>query len=280
MRNRRHSIALWLCAMSACEAPTAPLPSGAVPFDAPAVYSWWWGITEACSRTTRSLNSVSWYVVPGVGGFPGPDGRSVAGMWYAGSNRIVLAGEAQWDGDLDRHEMLHALLQAGGHSREHFVGRCAGEVVCAGQCLGDVRQSPSPEGAAAHALSSSLSISVDIVPFTPQSALYDGHFMMIISARNPRSEAVVIDLPPSGDAGPPGSFGYRIVGLGGSRQYDMRADVPEVTRFAPMETKRFIFDLRNRDGSSRYDLAPGTYRFEGRYGDTWAVSAPTIDILP
>lgn len=280
MRSSRCALALWLCALSACDAPTAPLPSGAVPFDAPEVYAWWWSITEACSGVTGSLSSVAWYVIPGARSFPGSDGKPVGGMWYARSNRIVLAEEAQLHGDLVRHEMLHALLKAGRHSREHFVRRCAGEVVCSGQCLADVRTAPPPDAAVSHASSSALTVSVELVPSAPQSALYGGHFIMIISARNPRSDSVVIDLPPSGDAGPPGTFGYRIFGFGGSRQYDMRADVSEVTRFAPGETKRFLFDFRNRDGPSRYDLAPGTYRFEGRYGETWAALAPTVDVLP
>lgn len=282
MRSSHRGIALFLCSAIACDAPTAPLPPGAISFEAPEVYAWWWSATEACSGLRGSLRSVSWYVVPGAQSIPSADGRPVAGMWYRQSNRIVLAEEARYFGDLVRHEMLHALLQGGDHPREQFVQRCAAEVVCVDACLEESGSAPPPDPSAIHAAATALAITVQVVPSVPQSAIHGGHFMMIISAANHSSQALLIDLPPSGDAGPPGTFGYNIVdvGAGRSQQYDIRAEVPEVTRFAPGEVKRFLFDLRNRDGSTRYDLAPGTWRFEGRYGDVWASSPPTVSVLP
>ena len=106
--------------------------------------------------------------------------------------------------------------------------------------------------------------------------------MMIIKVRNASSNARIIELAASGDAGPSVSFSYRIVGVarGGMQSYDMRAEVPEVMRFAPGEGKRFIFDFRNRRGPYRFDLEPGTYRFDGAYGGVWARNPPTVTVAP
>lgn len=280
MSRTRTGIALLLWTIGSCESPTVPLPSGAVRFDPPAAYDWWWTVTESCSRLAGSMRDVTFYVVPGVATIPLADGRPVAGRWDEQANRIVLAGSAQFEGDLVRHEMLHALLRDGGHPRAMFLDRCAGEVVCISYCIAGGGPSSPPDPAAVHAPPATLRVSVEVVPAQPQTAIMNGHFMMIIAARNETSRALVIDLPPSGDAGPPGSFGYRIDGNGGTRWYDMRADVPEVARFAPGEVKHFIFDFRIHDGGTRYDLTPGTYRFAGVFGDNWAAAPPTVTVLP
>ena len=44
--------------------------------------------------------------------------------------------------------------------------------------------------------------------------------------------------------------------------------------------REFVFDARNRDGWDRYDLAPGTWRFEGQYGGAWAAAPPKVSIPP
>jgi hypothetical protein len=60
----------------------------------------------------------------------------------------------------------------------------------------------------------------------------------------------------------------------------MRAEVPEVTRFAAFETKRFIFDFHIGAGDFRYDQRPGTFQFKGAYGGVWAVNSPTVTVSP
>ena len=107
-----------------------------------------------------------------------------------------------------------------------------------------------------------------------------GHFRMVIAARNPTPNPLIVQLPPSGDAGPPASFSYEIRGEGSWRKYDMRADVPEVTRFAAFETKRFIFDFHIGTEGNRYTLPPGTYQFRGGYGEVWAANSPTAALSP
>ncbi|MCC6930945.1 MAG: hypothetical protein IT359_18285 [Gemmatimonadaceae bacterium] len=227
------------------------------------------------------MRDVSFYVVPGAAEIPLADGHPVSGRWDDGANRIVLAGNAQLHGSLVRHEMLHALMRNGDHPREMFIGRCAAEVVCIDDCIVAGGRPPPPDPTAVHVPSDSLRVSVEVTPPQPQRAIMNGHFMMIIQARNETPQALIIDLAPSGDAGPPRSWGFKLVGNGGSQWYDLRADVPEVVRFAPFEVKRFIFDFRvHAGGAHYYDLAPGTYRFSGVFGENWAAAPPIVTLLP
>ena len=99
---------------------------------------------------------------------------------------------------------------------------------------------------------SALEIAVELVPAQPRASVNDGWFRMEITARNTTAGPVLVQLPPSGDAGPSVSFTYEInEGLSSEYHYDMRADVPEVSRFAPFETKRFSFDLQIGAGGTR-----------------------------
>lgn len=277
----RHLPLLLLAPVSltaACDWPTAPLPPGAERFDPPAVYQQWWELTQECSGLSDSMDDINWYHVPGARTIPHERGP-VTGWWSSSGNKIVLAGDARLWGDIVRHEMLHALLQRGGHPRSSFIAKCSGVVYCDQSCLTD-EGPPSPDPTAEHVAPSQLVISVEVAPSTPSSAVMDGHFMMVIRARNPLTRSVIVDLPPAGDDGPPGSFGYRTVHATGYEQYDMRAHAIEVTRFRPGEEKRFIFDFRNSDGETRYDKPPLTYRFDGRYGGVWAPNPPTVTVEP
>lgn len=269
--------------LGACDSATGPsLPPGAERFVPPAVYRQWWALTQACSRRSESVDVVSWYVVPGAETILLDDGSPVHGRWDSQGNRIVLAGGSWLYGDLVRHEMLHALLRTGDHPRAQFLGRCAGVVACVERCIADGGPPPPADPAAVPADPSALEIGVEATPEAPSSGQNGGHFVMVVTARNPSSQSLlIVQLPPSGDAGPSASFSYRIVGEGGGGwYYAVRADVPEVTRFVAGETKRFVFDLRIGAGESRYDLRPGTYRFEGAYGDVWAPNPPTVTIAP
>src|SRR5688500_12566988 len=261
-----------------CDLPTAPLPPGAERFDPPAVYERWWALTKECSGLPGRLDAITWYQVPGVRTIQHETGP-VTGWWSSRGNRIVLAGDASLWGDVVRHEMLHALVRRSGHPRATFLAKCGGVVTCNGSCLLAEAQSVA-DADAIHVLPTQLEISVDVEPNTPASAILDGHVMMVIRARDPVASSVIVDLPPAGDAGPPGSFGYRTVHVSGYQQFDMRADAVEVTRFGPGEEKRFIFDFRNRSGDTRYDKPPRTYRFEGRYGDAWAPNPPVRTVEP
>lgn len=224
------------------------------------------------------MRAIRWYVVPGVWDIPFGDGSSVSG--YRQGNRIVLAGNVKEFGDVVRHEMLHALVRVGGHPRSMFIQRCGGVVDCIDSCISDGGLAPPPDPNAVRADPSVLSVSVSVDPKSPGSGTDDGHFRMVITVRNPTTSALDVQLPPSGDAGPPGTFSYRISNDFGGSSYDMRWHAPEDARFAPLETKRFIFDKRNRQGPLRYDLGTGSYVFEGAYGEVWAKNPPMVYVAP
>lgn len=272
---------LALPLLEACDLTGPALPAGAEHFVPPAVYQQWWQLTEECSGSSGRFADVNWYRVQGVDAIPLGDGTSVNARWDAYGNRIILAGDTEFAGDLVRHEMLHALLRVGGHPRYAFIARCGGVVVCTEECITEAGPASQPDPAAQAVAPSALEIGVEVTPAAPSSSVNDGEFMMVVTARNPSASPVIVQLPPPGDAGPSASFGFQIVGISGSStSYDMRAEVPEVTRFAPSETKRFIFDFHIGQEDTRYYQSPGTFQFKGSYGGVWAPNAPTVVVSP
>ena len=275
---RRAALILFL--VEGCDPTGSLLPPGAEPFTPPRVYEQWWQLTEQCSGLTGSFAAVSWYRVPGVADIPLGDGTLAGGEWDEGANRIVLAGNEELSGDLVRHEMLHALLRTPGHPRAAFISRCGGTVVCTQLCIRDAGPAPQPNPSAISVSATALEIGVEVTPSAPGSSINEGNFMMVVTARNPSSSPVIVQLPPSGDAGPPVSFSDDLVSPSRGQSYDMRAEVPEDTWFAPSEEKRFIFDFHLGTGDSRYEAPPGTYRFNGAYGGVWAPNPPTVVVSP
>jgi len=275
--------ALLLLSLAACESPTG-LPPGAQRFTPPAVYRQWWSLTEACSGLHGDFDAVQWYVVPGERTIQLDNGELTSAVWDPRGNRILIAAgpDGRYAGDLVRHEMLHALRQAGGHPREDFIGRCGGVVVCVTQCDAGPAAAPAPDPNAVPVDPKSLEISVEVTttPATPPDT--ERYVMMVVSAHNPSSEPWQVQLPPSGDAGAPASFSFHLTNTTSRTEvwYDVRADAPEVTRFAAGETKIFIFDFWVRSGSTRYDIDPGTWVFRGAYGSVWAPSSPSVALAP
>jgi hypothetical protein len=283
---------LLLLSFAACESPTG-LPPGAQRFQPPAVYRQWWTLTESCSGLQGSFDAVRWYLVPNTNTLPLDDGEMVNALWDPNGNRIIIAGGLDdpyagdvarhpYSGDLVRHEMLHALLHGAGHPREAFIGRCGGVVVCTTGCDAGPSAASAPDPKAVLVDPSALQIGVEVTttPGTPPDS--ERYVMMVVTAHNPSNEPWQVQLPPSGDAGPPASFTYELENkLNSSRtHYDLRADAPEVTRFAAGETKRMIFDLWVRSGSLRYYIGLGTWTFRGAYGSNWAPSPPTLTLAP
>jgi hypothetical protein len=271
-------VLLFATALAACESMAPRLPPGAQRFTPPSIYQQWWALTEQCSGRSGNFADVRWYRVPGAIDIPLGDGTMVNGLWKPDGNEIVLAGESELAGDLVRHEMLHALLRTPGHDRSEFVGRCGGTVACIGPCLTDGGP-PPPDPAAVAVAPSTLEIEVEVVPNAPGASVNDGMFMMIITARNPARTPVIVQLPPSGDAGPSVTYEYRVTQSSFSTESNVREDAPEETRFAPLEEKRFIFDF-HVGSDNGYVVPPGTYRFGGAYGDAWAPNPPTVTISP
>jgi len=95
-------------------------PLGAEAWSAPPSYRVWWERTEACSERTGSFEAVQWLIVPGDG-FDCPSGKC-AGRWEPG--RIYIASAFVDDEMVVRHEMLHALLDRGGHPNPPFGVGC------------------------------------------------------------------------------------------------------------------------------------------------------------
>ena len=277
---RRSAINLLVLAVVACRAPTTPLPPGAERFSPPAVYAEWWGLTEACSGLTGDFSGVAWYRIPNSEAVPFGEGGVVNGLWEGDGNRIILGGDDLDAGDLVRHEMLHALLQRGGHPRSMFIGRCRSTVVCTGQCIADGGPAPPPDPSAIAVRPQSLGVSVEIVPTAPGGDVNGGYFMIIVSARNASPFPVIAQLPPSGDAGPSASFDYWIRGHSTGYQYALRAEVPEDSEFAAFETKRMIFDFHVGAGNTRYDLPPGAFYFGGYYSSVGPPIVPLVTVSP
>jgi hypothetical protein len=280
MRLARCSAALLaLPFLFGCEAPAAPfLVEGAQRFEAPPAYQLWWQMTQECSGRRGLLAHVRWYFVPGARTLM-VDGRTVEGYWTS-RNTIVLAEAAMLSGSLVRHEMLHSLQDGAGHPREFFLTRCGGVVLCDGPCVGDAEPLPPADPAVPHVGADALEIDVEIRPPFPSRALYGGHFAMIVTARNPRSDAVTATLPSTTFGEPSASFEYRIESAVGVAGGGVRAWDQSVTRFAPGERKRQVFDVNTYDaaGGGRSGLGPGTHDFYGAYGGRWTSASHRVTL--
>lgn len=281
MRLSRLSMLTLL--VGACESPTAPdLPDGAQRFTPPPVYQFWWSMVESCSGRSGSLAGVRWYFVAGDQPIV-VDGHRYDAFWYASSNQIVIAEDATLDGALVRHEMLHALLGDGDHSRESFLGRCAGVVVCTGQCLEDAGPAPVPQPSVARVTPDALAIDLVLTPSAPSFAQHGGYFTLTVTARNPASSPAVVVLPSPGDGGALVTFEYRVEGEGLTARSSRRLLDQGAVVFAAGETKRQVFDFHIASGagpSGNGGLGVGTYQFTGAYGRRWATHPLTITLPP
>ena len=273
---------LLLLPLAACE--VATLPNDAQRFTPPAVYRSWWALTEACSGLHGDFEAVQWYQIPNATSLTLPSGEVVQARWLRAGNRIVLTGglDGLYAGDLVRHEMLHALLRGGDHPRSAFIGLCGGVVLCSEGCDAGSAAAPAPNPAALIVDPTALEIGVEVTSTRDTGPGWEPYVMMVVTAHNPSSAAWQVRLPPSGDPLAPASFAFKLeTDRGEQRWYEMRANAPEVTRFAAGESKRFIFDFWvHGPVVARYDLQPGTWTFHGAYGGVWAPQAPTLSLQP
>ena len=275
----------WLSAaaaavgLAACRNLVDPdLPPNAEEFVPPPVYARWWAMTEACSGLSGDLSSVSWYMVPGARTVL-LNGRPVEGYWSFAGNRIVMAGAGRLMGGLVRHEMLHALRKARGHSREKFLEDCGGVVACTEACVRDAGPPPSPDPAAIQVGPGLLEVQVDVEPATPNLAVDDGFFVVIVSVRNPGTYPVVVQLPPQPIGGAPTSFSFDWIGQSTIMSGHEFALDPGVSVFAVGETKRQVFDFKIGNDLASRALPAGTYALRGGYGGHLETHAPVV-LLP
>jgi hypothetical protein len=260
---------------SACNATTEPLPDGSRRVSAPPVYQSWWSMTESCSGRTGPLATIDWYVVPGVAQFE-HKGTFVSGYWSSRDDRVVLAERAMLDGGLVRHEMLHALLGHAEHTRDAFLERCGGAVVCLTGCLQDVGSAPVFGPTITRVSPGEMHIDVVVEPGQPQRSVDEGHFRLMVTVTNPRDDSVLVLLPSSGDA-PPASFNFLLNSGPTGLWFTEHAWDPGVTVFAPGATRRAVFDFKLAD---RFDgiraLPEGTYDIKGGFGPASSVTRSFI----
>lgn len=237
------ALAVVLC--SACEAPTDPLPRNARRLTPPPAYGLWWQMTMSCSGLSGDLERVQWYIQPGVRSLeiPGEPDTNLGGYWISSGNRILLTEAAVDDGELVRHEMLHALLRGRGqHPKEFFRRRCGGFVSCSGACASDGGPDPQPPAGAAVIDVRELTVTTELVPPNFAGVNTENAFAIIVSARNPRPAAIWVRLRkiPESDA----SETFGTTGLRYS-WYDFVYG--DSIAFAANETKRMAFDHKGSE---------------------------------
>jgi hypothetical protein len=260
--------------LSACSQLVDPkLPSDATPFSAPVVYARWWAMTQACSGLTGSLGAVSWYSTSDTLRDPNT-GRIIEGYWSAGSNRVVLDADAKLDGSVVRHEMLHALLHEGGHSRAQFLARCAGVVSCSLACVSDAGPAPPVSPGTVQVLPAALVVAITVEPAAPTATQDGGFFTITVTATNPASDPVTVLLPLP--ARPPRTFAFDLTGPSG-RSIDGVFEIDEsAATFAPGETKQQVFDFVIGQLPFTRSLPPGNYTVVGSFGGK---EAPPISVV-
>lgn len=281
-----HRTPLWsaarlttLGALLGCEQPLdPPLQAEAQSFAALPVYARWWTMTEVCSGRTGAFGAVAWYVVPGVRSISDGKTNDLSGYWSRGSNRIVLAGEAQRDGNVVRHEMLHALLRVAGHPRAAFLGGCAGLVECRQACVADAGPPPPSDPAALSVTADALEVTVTVTPAQPSPAIDGGMFTVTVRARNPAPRPVVVALGTRSPSGPGGSFSLDLR----SPQLSILVSDPaldaSVTRFVAGEIKQRVWEFIIGPDDNRQQLPPGRYQVRAAYDVHWA-EAPPVDLV-
>ena len=233
-------------------------------------------MVESCSGLQGSLSDVSWYQVPGSETVA-HSGDEVAGYWAYVTNRIVLGGEAILDGQVVRHEMLHALVrQLKGHPREYFLDRCAGLVVCGSACIADAGPAPSIDATIPRVTSEVLKLFVAIEPNPPTSATDGGVFAVIVSATNPNSYPIVVSPGPNAQNH---TFFYTLIGPAGGISGSVDALDSSTRYFAAGETKRQYFDFSISSNLGARKVPSGSYQLYAGY-ETRGVTLEALTIGP
>ena len=119
--SRAASRGLWAALCAATLGCSAFEPEGDMPFEPPATYREWWNKTQACSGRAADFDRIRWSVIEG-NSFPCKSGQCV-GHWES-SHHIWIAKEWVSNEMVVRHEMLHDLLDEGGHPNPPFGADC------------------------------------------------------------------------------------------------------------------------------------------------------------
>ena len=234
-------------------------------------------MTSECSGKTRAFSEMRWFVVPGVSLF-WRDGSVVNGFWSREGNKIVLAEGAIDDGEVVRHEMLHALENEGRHTRGAFIERCGGVVSCMSACIDAASRSPHGGTALPHVAASLMEIDVAVDPIDPVATAYDGHFAVTVLVKNPAKDSVVVTLPGVEEGVRTPSFRYELSDGSEGVAYSLPAPDSGMMVFGPGETRRAVFDFKiSTSFRGMRVLPPGSYSVRGGFGAAW--SAPRSFVL-
>ena len=254
----------------ACRDLTAPLPRGATPLQAQPPYAFWWQMTESCSGRTGDFSTIRWFVVPGADSFE-VSGKHYNGYWY-GNNSIVIASRHVLDGQLVRHEMLHALT-GGPHSRQ-FLDACGGVVACQDECLTEAGGLPVLDSTTVELPVSSLRTELQMEPADPSLSTDGGWVALSVMVHTPQDadvRALLTAIP--GDPSFSATFGYDIASchptctsVKGTYSF-MPATLYDFTLGA---TRRYVFDVQ---------LPPGTYSARGVF-NVDSTAAATFSVGP
>jgi hypothetical protein len=257
--------------LGACNLVAPKPPEGHRPLEpVPAPYAAWWRITEQCSGLRGDFASVRWSELPGAATMR-VLGEDAAGAWYPAARRVVLLPNYVYQGDVVRHEMLHALSRVRGHDRALFLGRCAGVVACFDKCERDAgaasRRDPDApvRGPDAVEVTTTVWPAVADLPSDGSRAWV----AVVVTARNRAAHAVRVRVPSPSGGGPDegGGFGWYADGLGGA----LRGS-DSVVAFGPGEARHQAFDVPIDPGE------PGERRFTvvGRFADRASAPAPVV----
>ena len=244
-------------------------PPGVMGYEPPDIYASWWQLTERCSGKEGDFGGVHWYVVPGASTF-NLEGQAVAGAWYQAGNRIVIAADYTQDGSLVRHEMLHALLQQGGHPRSEFLGSCGDIVLCVEGCVRDAGGPPDTSTTAPFIPAGEVSVTTLVEPGDVSLDRDSGRFTVTVAVTNPTTRAVRVAVPMSAPW-----VGIQFSGAGGG---EWISNSDSTVAFAPAgaagATRRYVFDVVP-EFPGLFDLTPGGYTVRGNF---MRRSAPMIPL--
>jgi hypothetical protein len=252
-----------LVAGNGCMWPT-DLPASAQPMDPPAIYSRWWNMVENCSGHTAPFNSVRWYRTP-VASIR-IDGSDVVGYYAPSGHYVVVTDGIVDDGARVRHEMLHALLNVGGHPRDEFLGACADLVDCHGPCISDAGKWHA--GVPFDTLSvDSMSIAAS-VRLLPREQDGQRWVVLDVTAQNPTNRAVL--------AIPLGAIFSWGVDVGGRFSTSLSADDSSMLFFAARQTRHWFYELRVASDSTFHTIQPGNRVIFGAFGQYWTTPQEVI----
>jgi hypothetical protein len=264
--------------VTSCVVTTEPgFPSAARRVTPPAQFSVWWRVTESCAGVQRDFHAVQWYVVPDEE--LNVDGVHYDGYTWSGASPRIVVEESMLDaaGSLIRHEMLHALLNRGGHPRQYFVERCGDIVSCEARCVDEAGGYPPPTTTDAIVDADRLEVRAFITP-TPVSRSADSSWLaVVVEAHNPLPIPIRVridkDIVRGGFSGI--QFWYEATG---GLALGMTGTLDSLVAFGAGQTHRAVFDAKAHvPGPFDVQLGPQllTGGFSGMSG-----SSVAFDVVP